>query len=248
MLWAAKNPIVILGGTRWSPNACAAVARFAERFKIPVATSFRRAMLFDALHECFAGDFGIGPNPALLKYVKAATSSSWSAAGWARCPRKVTRCGIFRIRKRRSCMCIRASRNSAASTGRPGDQCVADRVRGRARRRAAAAEGDCLGRRDKAVARELPRLERAGDRRAGTGQHGRSDPALAQDAPRRLDHLQRRRQFRDLGASLLPLPQICDSTRADLRLDGLRTSGRGRRQARVPGARGGLRSRATATS
>jgi acetolactate synthase-1/2/3 large subunit len=70
MLWAAKKPIVILGGTRWSPNACAAVARFAERFKIPVATSFRRAMLFDALHDCFAGDFGIGPNPALLSYVK----------------------------------------------------------------------------------------------------------------------------------------------------------------------------------
>ncbi len=70
MLWAAKKPVVLLGGTRWSPAACAAVARFAERFSIPIATSFRRTSLFDAMHPCFAGDFGIGPNPALLSYVK----------------------------------------------------------------------------------------------------------------------------------------------------------------------------------
>src|SRR5215468_5612171 len=30
MLWAAKNPLMILGGSRWSETACAAVARFAE--------------------------------------------------------------------------------------------------------------------------------------------------------------------------------------------------------------------------
>jgi acetolactate synthase I/II/III large subunit len=70
MLWAAKKPVVLLGGSRWSPAAHAAVARFAERFAVPIATTFRRAHLFDALHPCFAGDFGIGPNPKLLSYVK----------------------------------------------------------------------------------------------------------------------------------------------------------------------------------
>jgi acetolactate synthase-1/2/3 large subunit len=70
MLWASERPVMLLGGSRWSANACAAVARFAERFAVPVATSFRRAALFDALHPCYAGDFGIGPNPKLLARVK----------------------------------------------------------------------------------------------------------------------------------------------------------------------------------
>ena len=72
ILWAAERPVVLLGGSRWSENACAAVARFAERFAIPVATTFRRAHLMDALHPCYAGDLGIGVNPKLLARVKSA--------------------------------------------------------------------------------------------------------------------------------------------------------------------------------
>jgi len=72
MLWAAQRPIVLLGGSRWSQGACAAMARFAERFSLPVATTFRRAHLMDAHHPCYAGDLGIGPNPKLLARVKAA--------------------------------------------------------------------------------------------------------------------------------------------------------------------------------
>jgi acetolactate synthase-1/2/3 large subunit len=72
LLWAAKKPVVLVGGSRWSAAATAALARFAERFQLPVATTFRRGHLFDALHPCFAGDFGIGPNPKLLARVRAA--------------------------------------------------------------------------------------------------------------------------------------------------------------------------------
>ena len=72
LLHAAQQPVVLLGGSRWSQAACDAVGRFAERFAIPVATTFRRAQLFDALHPCYAGDLGIGPNPKLLARVKAA--------------------------------------------------------------------------------------------------------------------------------------------------------------------------------
>jgi acetolactate synthase-1/2/3 large subunit len=72
MLWAAKRPIVLVGGSRWSETAYAALARFAERFQLPVATTFRRGHLFDALHPCCAGDLGIGPNPKLLARVKGA--------------------------------------------------------------------------------------------------------------------------------------------------------------------------------
>jgi acetolactate synthase I/II/III large subunit len=72
LLWAAERPIALLGGSRWSEAASAAVARFAQRFALPVATTFRRAHLFDPAHPCYAGDLGIGPNPKLLARVKGA--------------------------------------------------------------------------------------------------------------------------------------------------------------------------------
>jgi acetolactate synthase-1/2/3 large subunit len=72
LLWAAKSPIVIAGGSRWSEQACAALMRFAERFALPVCTTFRRGHVFDALHSCYAGDLGLGANPKLLARIKAA--------------------------------------------------------------------------------------------------------------------------------------------------------------------------------
>ena len=65
LLWAAHRPVLVLGGSGWTATACAAVTRFAERFALPVATSFRRAALFDATHPNYAGEIGIGPNPKL---------------------------------------------------------------------------------------------------------------------------------------------------------------------------------------
>jgi acetolactate synthase I/II/III large subunit len=72
LLWAAERPIMLLGGSRWSETATSAVMRFAERFALPVATTFRRGHLFDGLHACYAGDLGIGPNPKLLARINAA--------------------------------------------------------------------------------------------------------------------------------------------------------------------------------
>lgn len=71
-LIAAERPLVILGGTRWDEDAVAGIKSFAERFKLPVGCSFRRQMLFDHLHPNYAGDVGIGINPALAKEVKEA--------------------------------------------------------------------------------------------------------------------------------------------------------------------------------
>ncbi len=50
-LWAAKNPIAIVGGSRWSQQAVDRLVRFSEAFKLPVAVSFRRQMLFPADHR-----------------------------------------------------------------------------------------------------------------------------------------------------------------------------------------------------
>jgi acetolactate synthase I/II/III large subunit len=71
LLGAARAPIFLLGGSRWSQAASDAVARFAEKHSLPVATTFRRGHLFNALHPCYAGDVGIGPNPKLLARVKS---------------------------------------------------------------------------------------------------------------------------------------------------------------------------------
>src|SRR5258708_24026266 len=72
LLARSERPLVLIGGSRWTEAGCAAITRFAERFTIPVATTFRRAHLFHALHHNYAGDLGIGPNPKLLARVKAA--------------------------------------------------------------------------------------------------------------------------------------------------------------------------------
>ena len=72
LLGEAKRPVVLIGGSRWTEQASAALMGFAERFALPIATTFRRGHLFDAMHRCYAGDFGIGPNPKLLARVKGA--------------------------------------------------------------------------------------------------------------------------------------------------------------------------------
>jgi acetolactate synthase I/II/III large subunit len=72
LVGAARAPILILGGSRWSQEASDGIARFAKNYALPVCTTFRRLHLFDALHPCYAGDLGIGPNPKLLERVKSA--------------------------------------------------------------------------------------------------------------------------------------------------------------------------------
>ncbi len=72
LLAAAKRPFVIVGGSRWSEDAMAGVRRFAERFDLPVGCSLRRQMLFDHDHPNYAGDVGIGVNPALAQRIKQA--------------------------------------------------------------------------------------------------------------------------------------------------------------------------------
>ncbi len=47
-----------------------AYRRFAERFALPVGCSWRRQGLFDNTHPNYAGDIGVGINPALARRVK----------------------------------------------------------------------------------------------------------------------------------------------------------------------------------
>jgi acetolactate synthase-1/2/3 large subunit len=72
MLGAARAPIVLLGGSRWSQEAADRMAAFAQKYSLPVCTTFRRGSVFDQTHPCYAGDLGIGPNPKLLARIKEA--------------------------------------------------------------------------------------------------------------------------------------------------------------------------------
>ena len=71
-LAAAQRPLVIAGGGGWTPDATAALQRFAQAWQLPVGCAFRFQDLFDNAHPNYAGDVGIGINPKLAARVKDA--------------------------------------------------------------------------------------------------------------------------------------------------------------------------------
>jgi acetolactate synthase I/II/III large subunit len=72
LLARAARPLVIVGGSRWNGDACAALLRFAEGSGLPVACAFRHQDLFDNRHPQYVGDVGIGINPKLAARVRDA--------------------------------------------------------------------------------------------------------------------------------------------------------------------------------
>ena len=72
LLGAAKNPLVIVGGSGWTQRAIDALRTWAERTGIPVGASFRCQDYFDNRHPNYAGDVGIGLNPKLAQRVRDA--------------------------------------------------------------------------------------------------------------------------------------------------------------------------------
>ena len=71
-LQAARQPLVVVGGSVWRAHDATALAVFAETAGVPVACVFRRQQLFDHEHSHYAGDIGIGLNPALRRAVEEA--------------------------------------------------------------------------------------------------------------------------------------------------------------------------------
>ena len=70
LLLAAERPLVIAGGGGWTPQAAAALQRFAENWQLPVTNAFRFQDTFDNHHPLYAGDVGLGINPALAHRVR----------------------------------------------------------------------------------------------------------------------------------------------------------------------------------
>ena len=69
---AELNPaaLVIAGGGGWTPQSAPALQRFAEAWHLPVANAFRFQDTFDNDHPLYAGDIGLGVNPALAARVR----------------------------------------------------------------------------------------------------------------------------------------------------------------------------------
>ena len=72
LLAGAQRPVVIAGGSGWSAQGCANLARFAEANALPVACAFRNQDVFDNRHPNYAGDVGIGINPKLAARIRDA--------------------------------------------------------------------------------------------------------------------------------------------------------------------------------
>jgi acetolactate synthase-1/2/3 large subunit len=72
MLAAAQRPFVIAGGSGWTAESVQALQRFAENWHLPVGCGFRFQDTFDNRHPLYAGDVGIGINPALAQRIRDA--------------------------------------------------------------------------------------------------------------------------------------------------------------------------------
>ena len=71
LLAAAQRPLVVVGGSDWDQPTCDRLRSVAARLDVPVATAYRRRDLFDNDDPRFAGELGIGIDPALVRRVAA---------------------------------------------------------------------------------------------------------------------------------------------------------------------------------
>ena len=67
----AERPMTVVGGSVWSKTASADLARVAEKFALPVVSSFRRQDYLDNRHPNYVGDLTPGINPRLSEAVKS---------------------------------------------------------------------------------------------------------------------------------------------------------------------------------
>jgi acetolactate synthase I/II/III large subunit len=70
ILAAAERPLVIVGGSGWSETARLQLQQFAADTGLALVNSFRCQDFIDNEHPNYAGDLGIGPNPALHQLVR----------------------------------------------------------------------------------------------------------------------------------------------------------------------------------
>ena len=210
MLGAAKAPIILNGGSRWSQTACDQLARFAQKYALPVATTFRRGHLFDQTHPCYAGDLGIGPNPKLLARIKAADLVIVLGGRLGELPSQGYT--LFDIPRPQTTFVH--VHPGAEELGRVYSPHLAINATPTAFAAALeklefarAPKGERGGRKCR-----LSGMDGKADRAAGCGEFRRGHGVAARESARRRHPVQRRRQLCRLDSPLLPLPPLSAST------------------------------------
>lgn len=69
-LAAARRPLVVVGGSRWTERAVELLPTALAG--LPLVTAFRRQDLVDHRGSCFAGSLGLGADPSLVQRVRDA--------------------------------------------------------------------------------------------------------------------------------------------------------------------------------
>ncbi|MBP0591172.1 thiamine pyrophosphate-binding protein [Paraburkholderia sp. LEh10] len=72
LLEDAKKPMMIAGGSGWTPQACEDLRTFVENWQLPIGLAFRFQDTLDNEHPNYAGDVGLGINPALARRIQDA--------------------------------------------------------------------------------------------------------------------------------------------------------------------------------
>jgi len=72
LLARAERPLLLVGGSGWTDQACRDVVAFAEANGIPATCSFRRQDIFDNASENYIGDLSTSVAPSLTKRVREA--------------------------------------------------------------------------------------------------------------------------------------------------------------------------------
>ncbi|MGI4985608.1 MAG: thiamine pyrophosphate-binding protein [Janthinobacterium lividum] len=72
LLEAARQPLVVVGGTGWDRDATSSLQRFVTAYDLPIASSFRRQDLFDNRDPHYIGQLGLGVSPQLAARVRDA--------------------------------------------------------------------------------------------------------------------------------------------------------------------------------
>ncbi|VVE11108.1 thiamine pyrophosphate-dependent enzyme [Pandoraea fibrosis] len=68
----SERPMVWVGGTGWTSQGIGDLVKVAERYQVPVVTSYRRRDLMDNGHSHFGGEVGIGIAAPLARRFEAA--------------------------------------------------------------------------------------------------------------------------------------------------------------------------------
>ena len=213
LLHDAKNPVALLGGSRWSEVAVQRFERFAERFELPVACTFRRQMLFPADHASYIGDLGLGVNPKLLARIKDADLVLLVGGRLSEIPSQAYT--LLDIpAPQQTLVHVHPDPSEIGRVYAPHLAINASPIAftaalgGRASAGLAALE---RGHEDGACGLSgLERSDRRPSRRRAAD--GRGDGLSSQDAAVRHDLLQRRRQLRHLGPPLLAVPRLRHAT------------------------------------